>query len=96
MLEEWLIPDKSLALKPLALYRECAGDVKVGSKAMLDRRRIADTTTCTKPPYFGRTIAFKRGLVFRVLGGLAHLAVAERTVALRKDVTAESPALQSS
>ena len=65
-------------------------------QARAERRRIPDTTTCTKPPYFGRTIAFKRGLVFRVLGRLAHVAVAERTVALLKDAIAESPAPQSS
>ena len=28
-----------------------------GERDDADRRRIADTTTCTKPPYFGRTIA---------------------------------------
>jgi hypothetical protein len=67
---------------------------ETGEHDKADRRCIADTTTGTKPPYFGRTIALKKGLVFRVRGGLAHAA--ERTVALRKDVTAESPALQSS
>jgi hypothetical protein len=46
------------------------------------------------PALAGRLL-LKRGLVFRVRG-LARVAVAELTLALRKDVTAESPALQSS
>lgn len=31
---------------------------KLDEKEDVDRRRIPDTTTCRKPPYFGRTIAF--------------------------------------
>lgn len=60
----------------------------------VDRRRIPDTTTCRKPPYFGRTIALL-GLV-RVPGGFGDVAGVDRAVASRRDVTAESPLLQSS
>src|SRR5215470_19916101 len=48
----------------------------------------------SRPTLAGRLLLW--GLVFRVRGRLAHVAVAERTVALRSDVTAESPDLQSS
>jgi hypothetical protein len=48
----------------------------------------------SRPTLAGRLLLW--GLVFRVRGRLAHVAVAEWTVALRSDVTGESPALQSS
>lgn len=60
----------------------------------VDRRRIPDTTTCRKPPYFGRTIAFI-GIGSRAWR-FGDVAGVDRAVASRRDVTAESPLLQSS
>jgi hypothetical protein len=45
-------------VKTFRLYRECAGAERPERGLETDRRCIPDTTTCTKPLYFGRTIAF--------------------------------------
>ena len=81
--------------KSYVLYRECAGAVRPRINVKPGRRHIPDTTPCTKPPYFGRTIAFNGIGISRALRSV-RVALAKRTVAPRSDVTAESPALQSS
>jgi hypothetical protein len=63
--------------------------------ALVNAARIVDTTTCRKPPCLaGRLLLW--GLVFRVLVSIRSRCCANRTVASRNDVTAESAALQSS
>jgi hypothetical protein len=61
----------------LSVVSRVRGRDIAGERCEAKRRRIPDTTTCTKPLYFGRTIAFM-GIGIAALSIGAGKAVEDR------------------